>query len=98
MLQMVEARWAHVEGDVMNECPLLHIPIALYTFGSYFCDRKEPDRTATVEADSRFEAERLARKALNCDVLESMRYMMVESNPRYIEWRDAYRRFHGITA
>lgn len=82
----------------MNEFPLLHISIALYTYGCFYSGHREPHRTVTVEADSIFEAERKARKALDCNVIESMRYVMTESNPRYIEWRDAYRRFHGIAS
>ena len=81
---------------MINEFPLLHFPVALYTFGCCYSGHKEPYRTVVVEADSRYEADMKVRKEINSSVGETLRFVKIEPNPAYIEWRTAYRLFHGI--
>jgi ribosomal protein L24E len=79
-----------------NKFPLVHVPVALYTFGCCYSGHKEPYRTVVVEADDIYEARNKARLFLKCSAVEILRFVKIEPNPAYVEWRKAYRLFHGI--
>lgn len=77
---------------------LMSIPIAIHIFGCCYSGHKEPFKTVEIEADSRYDTGlyEKAFKLLNVSTVEHMCYVGYRPNPRYLEWRSAYRRFHGL--